>query len=147
MQNVVGEMEGDAPSCRDACTWHGEPKNDTAERDAQRDPDEDAENSKVVVLPRISANAEGKLDEKELENRSISDAEKEEKEVVSKNQLKRRRRFEKALVRNEKRKTLKKETRRAKAIAAGRDLEQEMRIQIERTESGEGRRRRDAVSS
>jgi hypothetical protein len=38
-----------------------------------------------------------------------------------------------------------KEVKRAKALAAGRDIEEEQRLERERAESGEGHRRREEV--
>mmetsp|Transcript_47817 Transcript_47817/g.144615 ORF Transcript_47817/g.144615 Transcript_47817/m.144615 type:complete len:349 (-) Transcript_47817:184-1230(-) len=63
---------------------------------------------------------------------------------LSKNQLKKRRRYEKAMATKKRRKLQQKEAKIAKAIAEGRDLDKERRIQEERTKLGEGRRRRDA---
>lgn len=63
---------------------------------------------------------------------------------LSKNQLKKRRRYEKAMAIKKRRKQQQKEARIAKAVAEGRDLAEERRIQEERTKLGEGRQRREA---
>jgi hypothetical protein len=65
---------------------------------------------------------------------------------LSKNQLKKKRRFEKAMEVKKRRKLQDKEVKRAKALAAGRDIEEEQRLQLEREESGEGHKRREEVN-
>eukprot|EP00978_Attheya_sp_CCMP212_P029355 scaffold104023_cov48-Attheya_sp.AAC.2 len=64
---------------------------------------------------------------------------------LSKNQLKKKRRFEKAMEVKKRRKLQDKEVKRAKALAAGRDIEEEQRLERERAESGEGHRRREEM--
>mmetsp|Transcript_16064 Transcript_16064/g.23009 ORF Transcript_16064/g.23009 Transcript_16064/m.23009 type:complete len:355 (-) Transcript_16064:339-1403(-) len=64
---------------------------------------------------------------------------------LSKNQLKKRRRYEKAMEVKKRRKEQEKEAKRAKAIADGRDLDEERRLQAEREKSGEGHKRREEL--
>lgn len=66
-----------------------------------------------------------------------------ESKPISKKQIKRQRRWEKAMERKRRRKQQEKEIRHAKALAEGRDLEEERRLLEERTKSGEGHRRRE----
>lgn len=63
---------------------------------------------------------------------------------LSKNQMKKRKRYEKAMAVKKRRKQQRKEARTAKAVAEGRDLDEERRLQEERTKSGEGRKKREA---
>lgn len=63
---------------------------------------------------------------------------------MSKNQLKKRRRFEKLMQIKKRKKDQDKEKRHAKAKADGRDLEEERRIQELRTIAGNGKDKRDA---
>lgn len=67
----------------------------------------------------------------------------EESKPMSKNQRKRQLRWERAMERKRRRKHQEKEVKRARAIAQGRDLEEERRLLEERTKSGEGHRRRE----
>ena len=62
---------------------------------------------------------------------------------MSKNQLKKRKRFEKLMQIKKRKKEQDKEARHAKAKAEGRDLEEEKRLQVLRTLSGEGKQKRD----
>ena len=62
---------------------------------------------------------------------------------ISKSQVKRQRRWELAMERKKRRKQQEKDTKLAKALAEGRDLEQERRIIEERTKDGVGHRRRE----
>lgn len=64
---------------------------------------------------------------------------------MSKNQLKRKRRFEKLMQVKERRKLQEREAKRAKAAAQGRDLEEERRQLEERTKFGEGKKRRNEL--
>jgi tRNA (guanine9-N1)-methyltransferase len=64
-------------------------------------------------------------------------------EPVSKSQTKRQRRWEMAMEKKRRRKQQEKDTKRAKALAQGRDLDEERRLQEERTKSGEGARKRE----
>lgn len=66
-----------------------------------------------------------------------------ESKPLSKNQRKRQLRLEKAMERKRRRKQQEKDIKRAKALAEGRDLEEERRLMEERTKSGEGHRRRE----
>ena len=61
---------------------------------------------------------------------------------ISKNQLKRKRRWERALEVKQRRKRQEKETKVAMAQVQGRDLEQERQYQKERTLAGTGRKRK-----
>jgi tRNA (guanine9-N1)-methyltransferase len=61
---------------------------------------------------------------------------------VSKNQMKKRRRQELIWAKKQESKEKKKQARREKALTEGRDLEEERRIQEERTKLGEGWKRR-----
>jgi tRNA (guanine9-N1)-methyltransferase len=63
---------------------------------------------------------------------------------MSKNQLKKRKRFEKLMQIKKRKKEQDKEARHAKAKAEGRDLEEERRLQELRTLSGKGKQKRDA---
>mmetsp|Transcript_37067 Transcript_37067/g.81195 ORF Transcript_37067/g.81195 Transcript_37067/m.81195 type:complete len:384 (-) Transcript_37067:2389-3540(-) len=72
-----------------------------------------------------------------------SAAEGKEEPKLSKNQLKKKRRYEKAVEMKRRRKAQKREQKRARALAAGRDLDEERRIQEQNEASGEGRRRRE----
>ena len=65
---------------------------------------------------------------------------------LSKNQLKKRRRHEKMMDQKKRRKVQDKEIKHAKALAQGRDLEQERRELEERTTKGDGHKRRKGVS-
>ena len=58
---------------------------------------------------------------------------------MSKNQIKKRKRYEKLM----KKKEQAKERKEAKALAEGRDLEAERRLQAEKEKSGEGKKKRD----
>ena len=64
--------------------------------------------------------------------------------TVSKSQLKRQRRWEQAMEKKKRRKQQEKEIKIAKALAQGRDLEEERRLMEERTKSGVGHQRREA---
>ena len=64
---------------------------------------------------------------------------------LSKNQQKKRRRHEKAMEMKQKKKRNKKEARAAKALAEGRDLDEEKRVQAERTKAGTGRQKREMM--
>ena len=65
--------------------------------------------------------------------------------VLSKNQIKKRKRYEKLMAKKKERKESEKARRIAKAEAEGRDLDQERREVEERTKSGEGHKRRQEV--
>ena len=62
---------------------------------------------------------------------------------VSKSQMKRQKRWEMAMEKKRRRKQQEKDTKRAKALSEGRDLDEERRLQEERTKSGEGARKRE----
>jgi len=62
---------------------------------------------------------------------------------ISKSKMKRQKRWENAMERKRRRKQQDKETKRAKALAEGRDLDEERRLLEERTKSGEGHRKRE----
>lgn len=62
---------------------------------------------------------------------------------MSKNQLKKRKRFEKLMQIKKRKKEQDKEARHAKAKAEGRDLDEERRLQELRTLSGKGKQKRD----
>lgn len=64
---------------------------------------------------------------------------------LSKNQLKKRRRYEMILKKNKRRKEQTREAKIAKAKAEGRDLDMERREQEERTRSGVGHKRREEL--
>lgn len=64
---------------------------------------------------------------------------------LSKKALKRKRRWDEKLAVKKRRKEHARETKRAKAILDGRDVEQERRDIEERTKEGEGRKRREKV--
>ena len=66
---------------------------------------------------------------------------------LSKNQMKKRRRHEKMMDQKKRRKIQDKEIKHAKALAEGRDLEQERRELEERTAKGDGHVRRKEVRS
>jgi tRNA (guanine9-N1)-methyltransferase len=68
--------------------------------------------------------------------------EEEEDKPLSKNQLKKKRRWERAMEVKKRRKQQDKEIKHAKAKAAGRDLEQERRELLQRTADGSGKKRR-----
>ena len=61
---------------------------------------------------------------------------------MSKNQLRRKRKWERAMEVKERRKRQEREARAAKAKAEGRDLEEERRLEEQRRESGAGKKRR-----
>lgn len=63
--------------------------------------------------------------------------------VISKNQMKKRRRYEKLMAIKKRKKQQDKEAKAAKAKAQGRDLEQERKFQAERAKSGEGHLKRE----
>ena len=69
--------------------------------------------------------------------------EQEEEKPLSKNQLKKRRRYEKLMAIKKRKKQQDKDAKAAKAKAEGRDLDEERRIQAERFQSGEGRLKRE----
>ena len=62
---------------------------------------------------------------------------------MSKNQIKKRKRYEKLMEINKRKKEQAKERKEAKALAEGRDLKAERRLQAEREKSGEGRKKRE----
>jgi tRNA (guanine9-N1)-methyltransferase len=62
---------------------------------------------------------------------------------LSKNQMKKRRRYEKLMAIKKRKKQQDKEAKAAKAKAQGRDLEQERKFQAEREKSGEGHLKRE----
>ena len=62
---------------------------------------------------------------------------------LSKSRMKRQRRWEQAMERKRRRKLQEKEIKIAKALADGRDLEEERRIMEERTKSGQGHQKRE----
>ena len=62
---------------------------------------------------------------------------------MSKNQIKKRKRHEKLLDINKRKKEQAKERKEAKALAEGRDLGAERRLQAERQKSGEGKKKRE----
>mmetsp|Transcript_11116 Transcript_11116/g.20802 ORF Transcript_11116/g.20802 Transcript_11116/m.20802 type:complete len:396 (-) Transcript_11116:11-1198(-) len=64
-------------------------------------------------------------------------------QLMSKKQMKKRKRYEKLMDVKKRKKQQDKERRHAKAIAEGRDLEEERRLQLEREKSGEGKKRRE----
>ncbi len=64
---------------------------------------------------------------------------------LSKNQLKKKRRWEKLMEVKKRRKTQEKEAKAAKAAAEGRDLEEEKRFAAERAKEGIGREKREAI--
>lgn len=63
---------------------------------------------------------------------------------LSKNQMKKRRRYEKLQALKKRKKQQAKDIKNAKAKAQGRDLDAERQLQLERERSGEGKKRRDA---
>lgn len=67
----------------------------------------------------------------------------ETEQPLSKKQMKKRKRYEKLMDIKKRKKQQEKERRHAKAIAEGRDLEEERRLQLEREKSGEGKKRRE----
>jgi hypothetical protein len=71
--------------------------------------------------------------------------EKNSNPVLSKKALKRQRRWEEKLATKKRRKEHDKESKKAKAILEGRDLEKERREVELRTKNGEGRKRREKV--
>jgi tRNA (guanine9-N1)-methyltransferase len=94
--------------------------------------------SKEIPAPSTSDGFQPSVAEK-------SDATEDEtaQPPLSKKQLKRQRRLEKLMEVKKRRKSQEKEAKRAKAIAAGRDLEEERRQVEQRTKDGEGKRQRD----
>lgn len=62
---------------------------------------------------------------------------------LSKKQMKKRKRYQKLMDIKKRKKQQAKERRHAKAVAEGRDLEEERRLQLEREKSGEGKKRRE----
>mmetsp|Transcript_1756 Transcript_1756/g.2529 ORF Transcript_1756/g.2529 Transcript_1756/m.2529 type:complete len:331 (-) Transcript_1756:27-1019(-) len=101
------------------------------------------ENESNTAIHKIG---EEEIQAKEMDNTvtspSASDNKGEEK-PLSKNQLKKRRRYEKLMAIKKRKKEQDKEAKVAKAKAEGRDLDKERRIQEERFLSGEGRRKRE----
>ena len=84
-------------------------------------------------------------DEKQEENKKEAVLDENGK-LLSKNQLKKRRRYEKMMDQKKRRKLQDKEIKHAKALAEGRDLEQERRELEERTVKWDGHLRRLEVS-
>jgi tRNA (guanine9-N1)-methyltransferase len=96
-----------------------------------------------------------KQKEHHAESETSPDADTEEKESkiksdideqpVSKNSLKRKKRYEKMMLIKKRKKEQDKETKAAKAKAEGRDLDEERRICAENTLNGEGKRLRQLM--
>jgi len=76
-------------------------------------------------------------------NVSSSNTEGEAEKPMSKSQQKKRKRYEKLMAIKKRRKQQDKDAKIAKAKAEGRDLDAERKLQEERTQSGEGRRKRE----
>ena len=67
----------------------------------------------------------------------------ESQQPLSKNQIKKRKRFDRLMEIKKRKKIQAKERKQAKALAEGRDIEEERRLQFERQKSGEGKRKRE----
>lgn len=76
---------------------------------------------------------------------TLEDKNNEGEAKLSKNQLKKKRRWEKLMEIKKRRKTQEKEAKVAKAVAQGRDLEEERRFAAERAKEGAGREKREAI--
>jgi tRNA (guanine9-N1)-methyltransferase len=85
---------------------------------------------------------ESVLSESATESTANSNSKENSSEAVSKNQQKKRRRLEKLKVISQRRKEQDKQARYAKALAQGRNLDEERRLAAERAATGEGRKRR-----
>eukprot|EP00521_Asterionellopsis_glacialis_P016680 CAMPEP_0195297866 /NCGR_PEP_ID=MMETSP0707-20130614/22258_1 /TAXON_ID=33640 /ORGANISM="Asterionellopsis glacialis, Strain CCMP134" /LENGTH=350 /DNA_ID=CAMNT_0040359777 /DNA_START=147 /DNA_END=1196 /DNA_ORIENTATION=- len=110
----------------------------------ETEPMEDMRNSKETsASPSDQQKNDNQCSEKQNESTKSATAVQEEEKPMSKNQLKKRRRYEKAMDIKKRKKMQEKATKRAKAIAEGRDLDEERRLQEERTKSGEGHARRE----
>jgi|AntRauTorckE5430_2_1112549.scaffolds.fasta_scaffold06678_3 tRNA (guanine9-N1)-methyltransferase len=77
------------------------------------------------------------------EGKKAPDLEETVEQPLSKNQIKKRKRFDKLMEIKKRKKVQAKERKQAKAIAEGRDIEEERRLQLERQNSGEGKRKRE----
>lgn len=92
----------------------------------------------VVANSSPSTNAASKADDT-----PDTVAVEEDPNPMSKNQIRKRKRYERAMERKRLKKQQKKDVKNAKAKAAGRDIEAERKFQAERAATGEGKKRRD----
>jgi tRNA (guanine9-N1)-methyltransferase len=91
----------------------------------------------------LSAPGTSDLTQSSVTERNDANVDELAQPQLSKKQLKRKRRLEKLMEVKERRKSQEREAKKAKAIAAGRDLEEERRQVEQRTKDGEGKRQRD----
>lgn len=114
-----------------------ENKKDSGESPTAPNEEEAASEGETKADVAIAAEGEEAVTSEATKNETI------ETKPMSKSQKKRQARWAKAMERKRRRKQQEKEIKRAKALAAGRDLDEERRLQEERTKSGEGHKRRE----
>ena len=126
---------GEHPKQRIMKEKHEEEKDETAEAQIENREQDSQEQQKTVEVT---------TQEKDIKEcqKTESTPEDTENQGLSKNKIRKRRRQEKLKALNAQRKQQKKEARYAKALAEGRDIEQEKREQERRTQSGEGNKKR-----
>jgi tRNA (guanine9-N1)-methyltransferase len=99
-------------------------------------------NATAIVHPTKNEPESSVDNAKQDENKREEAVLDENGKLLSKNQLKKRRRYEKMMDQKKRRKLQDKEIRHAKALAEGRDLEKERQLLDERTLKGDGHQRR-----